>query len=158
MIKSASRMILEALNPEIIHGDGDLIGEIDKTDTHGHTGRIIFKVHDEKIGDIWFDFGPGFSPKIPASKKELYLATIEVQKSHRGNDYSSKMIDVLKDYAKEIGADVITLRADYGLGTPSKRGGKLEQLYIKNGFKYSFTEEECKENEELSLTAMQFDL
>lgn len=154
------RTINEAVEGEVIYDDGTIIGKIDKWNeyTNYTTGRIAFTIDGKLMGNILYDMGDGFSLGIPPDKKELYLSTIEIQKTYRGKNYSKTMLDALKSFAKKEGVDIITLRVDYGYGSPSTRGGKLEKLYLDNGFVYTFTEEEVSKDEEKSLMAMHYEV
>ena len=68
------------------------------------------------------------------------------------------MIQLTKDFAKDLGATIITLRVDHGMGYGSKRikDDHLDNIYLKSGFKWSFTEEECRLNDEKNLGAMYY--
>jgi GNAT superfamily N-acetyltransferase len=82
---------------------------------------------------------------------------IEVYDDFRGNDYSTKILNHIKDFAKEKSATIITLRVDEGLGFTNRQPNKgLEKLYLKNGFKYLHTEDEVKNDETKNLGAMYF--
>ncbi len=118
---------------------------------------LTFYLSDKEIGYVEYDYdGSAISEHLPKEEKEFYLAMIEVYPEYRGLDYSSQMIDIVKKYAKELGATIITLKVDYGMGFGSKRNPEksLEKLYLSKGFKYSFTEDECEKDDTKSLGAM----
>ena len=90
---------------------------------------------------------------------EFYIGMIEVYKEFRGNDYSSKMLDQVKIFAKELGATIITLRVDSGMGFNSRNPDfGLEKLYLRNGFDYLHTPEESEEDDTMNLGAMYYKL
>jgi GNAT superfamily N-acetyltransferase len=121
---------------------------------------INYYINDEKIGYIEYYYDGGtFSEYLPNANKhkEFYIAMIEVFDKFRGNDYSTKMINHIKKYAKEKGATIITLRVDDGMGFTKRQSNKgLERLYLKNGFKYQHNEDDYKLNKDLNLGAMYF--
>ena len=60
---------------------------------------------DDKIGYIEYYYDGGqFSEYLPNLEKEFYLAMISVDGEFRGNDYSTQMINYIKNFAKEKGA------------------------------------------------------
>ena len=121
--------------------------------------KIYYFINNEKIGYINYYYdGSYISEHMDKNEKEFYIDMIEIYEKFRGNDYSSKMISHIKEYAKELGATIITLKVDYGMGFGSKRNPilGLEKLYLKNGFEYTFTEEECKNDDTKNLGAMQY--
>lgn len=99
------------------------------------------------IGYVDYEFDGGtFSEYLPdgINSGEFYISMIKVFSEYRGMGFSSEMLKIVKKFAKRIGAKVITLRVDTGLGFGNKRNpdSGLERLYLKNGFKYLFDEDE----------------
>jgi GNAT superfamily N-acetyltransferase len=120
---------------------------------------IFYYMNSDKIGYVEYYYDEeAFSEHLPNYEKEFYIAMIEVYKEFRGNDYATQIINNIKEFAKEKGASIITLRVDYGMGSLSKRypNKGLERLYLKNGFKYSFTEEEIENDDTKNLSAMYY--
>lgn len=119
--------------------------------------RMTFYIKGIKIGYIeYYYYGNSISPNVDENEKELYLDYIEVSEKYRGNDYSSFMLSKIKEEAKKMGATIITLKADNGLGFGKRIDNKLVDLYKKNGFVFSFTEEECEKDDECNLGAMEY--
>jgi len=119
---------------------------------------IYYFINEDKIGYIEYYYdGLNHSENLE-NEKEFYISMIEVYKSFRANDYSKEMLNHIKDFAKQKGATIITLRVDYGMGDISKRepGFGLEKLYLRNGFKYLYTKEECELDDTKNLGAMYF--
>jgi GNAT superfamily N-acetyltransferase len=82
---------------------------------------------------------------------------IEVYKEYEGNNLSKYILDYIKKYAKQLGATIITLRVDYGLGyTERNTNSYLDKIYIKNGFNYYFTDKECELDDTKGLGTMYF--
>ena len=83
---------------------------------------------------------------------------LEVPKKYRRHGYALQMLNQLKDIAKEKGATVITTRPDYGMGYGEERdpSGHIDQLNLKAGYKYLFTQEEIEKTEQPG--TMYFDL
>lgn len=120
---------------------------------------LFFYKNKEQIGEIqYFYNGTSMSFFVPDSEKEFYLEHIMVYPEHRGNRYADIMLEYVKKFAKSLGATIITLRVDYGLGYNKQRNpnSRLDKLYLKHGFQYSFTEKEVEEDEEKSLGAMTY--
>jgi GNAT superfamily N-acetyltransferase len=118
---------------------------------------INYYINNDKIGYIEYYYdGSNFTDSL-SGQKEFYIAMIEVYDDFRGNDYSTKILNHIKDFAKEKSATIITLRVDEGLGFTNRQPNKgLEKLYLKNGFKYLYTEDEVKNDETKNLGAMYF--
>lgn len=123
-------------------------------------GKLIFMDSGNEIGYIEYDYNGGsFSEHLDPNEKEFHLSMIEIKKEYRGiNNYASKMLDYIKNFAKKLGATIITLRVDYGMGYGGTRNpnDKLDRLYLKNDFIYSFTEEECLMDDTKNLGAMHY--
>jgi GNAT superfamily N-acetyltransferase len=120
---------------------------------------INFYIGKEKIGYIeYFYYGDAISNHMPVNEKEWYLAMIEVYDKFKGNNYSEFMLNYAKKYAESLGATIITLRVDYGMGFGSERNPDLglEKLYLANGFEYTYTEEECANTDTKNLGAMHY--
>jgi GNAT superfamily N-acetyltransferase len=121
---------------------------------------IIYYINSKKIGYVEYYYdGSYFSEHLPNRDKqrEFYIAMIEVFENFRGNEYSTKIINHIKEFAKEKGATIITLRVDDGIGFTKRNPNMgLEKLYLNNGFKYQHTEEEFELNKDLNLGAMYF--
>jgi GNAT superfamily N-acetyltransferase len=120
--------------------------------------KLLYELNNNLIGYIEYQYdGTTFSEHIPSNEKEFYIEMIEVYKEFRGNVYASEMINHIKKYAKKLGATIITLRVDNGLGFTKRTSDMgLEKLYLKNGFKYSHTEEEVKLDDTKNLGAMYY--
>jgi len=122
-------------------------------------GKLVFMDGENEIGYIDYEYdGRSFSEHLNSNEKEFYLAMIEINKEYRGNNYASKMLGFIKRFAKELGATIITLRVDYGIGYGENRNPNkaLDRLYLKNGFNYSFTEEESSMDDTKNLGAMYY--
>lgn len=135
--------VMEFLNEQITYKlDGDYIN---------------YYIDKDKIGYIEYYYdGSNFTDSL-LGQKEFYIAMIEVYDDFRGNDYSTKMLNHIKNFAKQKGATIITLRVDEGLGFTNRQPGKgLEKLYLKNGFKYLYSEDEVENDETKNLGAMYF--
>lgn len=118
---------------------------------------IHFFSNDIEIGYVEYYYSDSISIGIDRDEKEFYLAYIEVYPEFKGNDYASKILTLIKEYAASLGATIITLRIEYGMGYGLRNPNNyLDRLYLKNGFKYSFTEEECALNDEKNLGAMEY--
>jgi GNAT superfamily N-acetyltransferase len=122
---------------------------------------LSFYLGEKEIGYVEYEYdGTSISEHLNKDEKEFYLSMIEIYPEYRGNDYSSQIIDNVKKFAKELGATIITLRVDYGMGFGSKRNSNkgLEKLYLSKGFEYSFTEEETQKDDTKNLGAMYYHL
>lgn len=115
---------------------------------------------DKKIGYVEYYYdGGSFSEHLSKYEKEFYIGMIEVYKEFRGNDYATQIINNIKKIAKQKGATIITLRVDEGMGFSKRNPNKgLEKLYLKNGFKYLFTEDEIENDDTKNLGAMYYNL
>jgi len=118
-----------------------------KIENEGGNGAdyINFYIGNNKIGYVEYAYdGSSFSIGLPLNAKEFYMASIEVYKDYRGKNYSEPMIDYVKKYAESLGATIITLRVDYGMGGGNERNPDygLEKIYLKNGFKYTWGKDE----------------
>jgi len=127
---------------------------------HGNYTKLIFSIDSDTIGYIDYEYyGDAISEHTPSDEKEFYISMIEVYTEHSGNDFSSKILNHVKSYAKKLGATMITLRVDYGMGYNNRDNtGYLDKIYLKNGFKYSFTENECDEDDCKPLESMEYKL
>jgi len=135
--------VMEFLNEQITYKlDGDYIN---------------YYIDKDKIGYIEYYYdGSNYTDSL-SGQKEFYIAMIEVYDDFRGNAYSTKMLNHIKNFAKQKGATIITLRVDEGLGFTNRQPGKgLEKLYLKNGFKYLYSEDEVENDETKNLGAMYF--
>lgn len=148
--ESLSGRIKEEVFSKIEHG---------KPEKNGYND-VFFYVGRQKIGYIEYYYdGTAMSLHIPESEKEFYISMIEVYEKHRGNQYVDKMLDEIKKIAKNLGATIITLRVDYGMGYGSSNrepSGKLDRIYLRNGFEYTFSEKESSENDEKDIGAMYY--
>ncbi len=132
-----------------------------KIEEGGFYDKIFFYDGKGLVGRIEYNYdGQKHSMYLDKDEKEFYLAYIHIEEDKRGNMYSKEILDWVKSYAKKLGATIITLRIDYGMGYGDNRNenDRLDRLYLKNGFQYTFTEEECAENDEKNLGGMHFDL
>lgn len=137
----------------------DLKFRVDKTHSEYSFDTIYYmNENSQEIGYIEYLYtGSNISEEVYG--KEFYISMIKVYKEFRGNDYSSEMIEHIKKYAKEKGANIITLKVDTGLGfTERNPNNGLEKLYLKNGFDYMFSEEELEEDDTRNPGAMEYHL
>jgi len=123
---------------------------------------LRYFINGDEIGYVEYHYeGTYFSEHLPNKKrqKEFYIATIVVYEKFRGNDYSTQMLDHVKDFAKQKGATIITLRVDHGMGFGKREPNRgLEKIYLRNGFKYQHTEEEAKLDDTKNLGAMSYEI
>jgi GNAT superfamily N-acetyltransferase len=119
---------------------------------------INYFIDDNKIGYIEYYYDGGcFSENLPNKEKEFYIAMIKVFDIFKGNDYSTRMLNTIKEFAKQKGATIITLRIDNGMGFSKRQSDSgLEKLYLKNGFKYQHTEDESRLDDTKNLGAMYY--
>ena len=122
---------------------------------------INFYIENNKIGYIeYYYYGGSITEHISNAEDEFYMAMIKVYEEYRGKNYSEIMIEYVKDYAKSLGATIITLRVSYGMGFSEKRNPNygLEKIYLKNGFNYLWSEKESKKDDTKDLGAMYYDI
>jgi GNAT superfamily N-acetyltransferase len=146
-------------NPDIRYAGGGDIEKYKIFNIQKKGNYINFYIGNNKIGYVeYYYYGGNISDNIEIFHDEFYMAMIELYEEYRGKNYSEIMIEYIKDYAKSLGATIITLRVDYGMGFGSERNPNygLEKIYLKNGFKYSFTEEEADEDDTKDLGAMEY--
>lgn len=122
--------------------------------------ELFFYLNNQKIGYVEYYYeGDAISDNVSSSEKEFYISFIKVYDNFKGSKLSYKMLDYVKNYARDLGATIITLRIDYGLGYSAERNkdNYLDKLYLNNGFQYKFSEKEC-EDDDKSLGAMFYKL
>jgi GNAT superfamily N-acetyltransferase len=122
---------------------------------------IHYFIDNSEIGYLTYEYdGSNISDHIPSTEKEFYIDMIKIYDKFRGNDYSKDILDHVKKYAKQMGATIITLKVDYGMGFLNTRRPNygLEKIYINNGFKYMYSEDEVSNDDTKNLGAMMYKL
>ena len=158
-LADGSNTTFDSNNPDIRYAGGGDIEKYKIFNIQKKGNYINFYIGNNKIGYVeYYYYGGNISDNIEIFHDEFYMAMIELYEEYRGKNYSEIMIEYIKDYAKSLGATIITLRVDYGMGFGSERNPNygLEKIYLKNGFKYSFTEEEADEDDTKDLGAMEY--
>lgn len=91
---------------------------------------------------------------------EIYIEYIGVSGDNpKGSGLGSKLMSKVIEFCKDEGFDKLTLKMDTGMGCPSNdqkelEGKQLYKFYSRFGFEFSWTQEECDEDEEKSPCAM----
>lgn len=105
----------------------DLFGrEFDDVPTYSHAqpdanylGRLLDNPHFIALGAFDGDVAVGglaayVLPKFEQSRSEIYIYDLAVAGTHRRHGIATGLIGLLKRVAREIGAYVIYVQADYG--------------------------------------------
>lgn len=156
---------IKKINSVFIHMDikktisFEIIKFINEVLKHDVNNNHIYYYDDGiEIGYVEYYYDGGiFSENLPENSKEFYISMIEVYEKFRGKNYADKILTHIKTYASSKGATIITLRVDTGMGFTLRQPDRgLERLYLRNGFKYMYSEEETLQDDTKNLGAMYF--
>ncbi len=118
----------------------------------------FFGINGSPVGYIDFHYdGRAISEHVPDDEKEFYIDMVEVYPEHRKMGIAKLILEYAKEHAKKLGATIITLRVDHGMGYGnSERTSEdwLDKLYLNSGFSYMFADEEAKMDDTKDLGAM----
>jgi hypothetical protein len=140
------------LNESYIDKDGDF--------TIQHNGNDLYTfTYNNTIAEVYYN-GTHYSNYITVP--EAYLDNINRNSRKNGiitdKGDGAKLINYIKKYMKEEGAKILTLRVENGLGFGGRKNNKLWNYYLTLGFKPTYTEKECDENDGKNNGAMHIDL
>ena len=139
---------------------GDIAGAVSVT-VDEEEYNFKYKTAEAKV--IYYGNHKGMSPNYE-NTNEAYIDYIHrgdsglLKRDEENRGAGSYLLNYIKQYFKNKGADFLTLKVENGLGFGGRNNNPLAEYYLRNGFKYSYTEEEVKRNDEKNLGGMYCDL